>query len=123
VREAPVRASYYLDEATDIDGMTIPIRFHYDLMGSLLSPKSQNGYMEGIVTSVEKAGEISLRPEMKGRSYVEDKRLRSKTPASKTWIKSVWYETEDWITDPNDQRIKDAILERDPRLKRPDSSS
>jgi hypothetical protein len=106
ISKVPSRASYGLDDFTNMDGIAVPLRFHCALGAFDPSAHSSTGYLEGYVTNVTHCGVVSLRPQIIGKASIEDNRMRSKAPQSHFWTNEIFYDSDEWILDKNDARIK-----------------
>jgi hypothetical protein len=107
------QSAYQLDEMTNLNGMMIPTKFHYNLFNAF--NEQFRIYYDGAVTNITFPETANLMPVLKGEINVQDRRVRFKN--AKSWRPDVFYELDQsgWIADTNDPRIK-AALARVPSL-------
>lgn len=117
-KNVPSRASYELDNFTNINGIAVPLRFHCSLGRFTSSADSPTGYLEGVVTNVTLCSAVLLRPQISGMASIEDKRVRSKGFRNAFWTNEIFYDSHEWILDKNDARIKSVLEGRSYALPR-----
>lgn len=111
--ETTTTSTFSVDGLTNLNGFTIPLRFHADVGLESASHYSLDRFV-GVVTNVVIDETTNLMPPLKGQVTVEDRRMRYKDKS--LFRKDVYYTISDrvWLTDTNSSQFRSLVHQHKP---------